>query len=271
MALITFTSSFGSGGEKIAQAVADTLGLEFYYDRKLQLRARSMGISNEEIEGFDEKAPGILDRLFTYKPALYLDLLGAVVYDVASTGKGVIVGHGAQFFLQDFDCALHVMVHASEATRSRLLMQEHAINEAAALDMLRRMDKRINDFIRYAFGRDWGQPSRYDMVINLDKIGPELAEKLIVEVAESDKVKACSLGALEKMEFSSLERRIDAALIKNNLSSPFAPILIDVPSKGHVHLSGLIPSDEQHRKIVAVVQGVPGVSLVVSDIRLVFV
>jgi cytidylate kinase len=264
MALITFTSSFGSGGEKIAQRVADQLGMEFVDDQKLQQRALSMGISNKEVESLDEKAPGLFDRLFTNKPAIYLDLLSAVIYDVASKGEGVIVGHGAQAFLQDFNCALHVLIHASEATRSRRLTQEQDMSEAAALGLVRKMDKRLKEFVQYASDRDWKDPSGYDIMINLDKIGAESATTLIVEMAKSDEVKKCSLKALEEMESSSLKRKIDAAIIKNNLSATH--VFVDVTGKGRVYLSGRTYSVDEHKKYILVVKGVPGVSEVRSEI-----
>ncbi len=266
MALITVTSSFGSDGEKIAQMVADQLGIELFDDRKLQHRALSLGISNDEVDHLNEKAPGFFDRLFTNKPALYLDLLGVVIYDVAGQGEGVIVGHGAQLFLQDFNCALHVRIHASEETRSRRLMQEQNMEPAAAREMVRRMDKRLKEFVQYAFNRDWNDPASYDMVINPDKIGAAWAAKLIVDFAGSDEVKACSYNALEAMQSSSLKHRIDAAMIKNNLASLLSPILINVNAKGEVHLTGRTHSDSERDKIIAVVRTVEGVSEVVSDI-----
>jgi CMP/dCMP kinase len=266
MALITITSSFGAGGEKIAQSVAEQLGVELFDDQKLQQTAHSLGISNDDVQHLDEKAPGFFDRLFTNKPAIYLDLLGAVVYNVAGSGQGVIVGHGAQRFLQDFNCALHIRIHAGEATRSRRLMTEQNMEQADALAMMRKMDRRLKEFIQYAFDRDWNDASNYDMVINLDKIGSARAAKLIVDFAGSDEIRTCSYKALEEMESSSLKHRIDAAMIKHNFSSLFTPVLIDVTGKGRVRLSGRTHSEADRDKITAVVRSVPGVTEVVSDL-----
>lgn len=268
MALITISSNFGSGGEKIAKRVSDQLGVEFFDDRILQQRVLAMGISKKEVESFDGKAPGFFDRLFTNKPAIYMDLIGAVIYDVAGKGEGVIVGHGAQAFLQNFNCAFHVMIHASDPTRSQWLTKEYNINEASAMGLVRKMDKRLKDFVQYAFDRDWNDPTGYDMVISLDKIGAEWATKLIIEVAKSDEIKECSFKALEEMESSSLKRRIDAAIIKNNLTSLFTLILVQITGKGQVQLSGWTPSENEHKKILGVVKGVSGVSEVKSEIIL---
>lgn len=266
MALITFTSSFGSGGEKIARGVSETLGIDFFDDSKLQQRALTIGIPAKDLGGLDEKAPRLFDRLFTNKPSLYLDLLGSVVYDIASSGEGVIIGHGAHVFLKDFNCALHVMVHSSEKTRRERLAKSKGIGDDDAERLIRRMDKRLREFVRYSFNRDWDDPSNYDLMINPDKLGADRAVKLIVDLAESDEVKACSLKALEEMEFSSLQRKVDAAIIKNNLTSPFTNILADVTGRGKVHLSGWTFNEDERKLALAVAENVPGVTEVTSDI-----
>jgi cytidylate kinase len=266
MPLITFTSNFGSGGMQIAEKVSKQLGIEYYDDRKLQERALSMGISNIKKERIVEGTPGFFDRLFTNKPALYLDLLGAVVYDVAEKGEGVIVGHGAQFFLKDFNCAFHVMVHAPEATRVQWLAKQQNISEDTGRILVRKMDKRLKEFVQYNFDRDWNDPSGYDLVINLDKIGIGWAIKLITEFAKSDEVKECSMNALEEMELSSLKYQVNAAVMKNNLYSPFAQIIVEIPGRGQVRLSGWTYSSDERRRIVAVAKSVSSVTEVRSDI-----
>ena len=266
MSLITFTSSYGSGGEKIAQKVSEQLGIEFYDDRKVQERALSMGIPSKEFEGLDEKAPGFFDRLFTNKPAVYLDLLGSVVYDIASTGEGVIVGHGAQVFLEDFNCALHVMLYASQEKRSEWIAQDQSMSKDAAMQLIRRMDKRQKEFIQYAFDRDWKDLSGYDLAINLEKVGADWATRLILELAGSDEIKSCSLKAIEEMEFSSLQRKVKAAIIKSNIPTSFAGINVEVTGKGTVHLKGWLDNENDLDKVIGIVKDVPGVNSVTSDI-----
>jgi len=266
MPLITLTSNFGSGAQKIAKKVSEQLKIEFFDDAKLQEKAIAMGLSRKDLEGFDEKAPRLFDRLFTNKPEMYLDLLGAVVLDIASKGEGVIVGHGAQAFLKDFNCALHVMVTAPEATRVKMLMQEQNIDETAARMVIDKLDKRFKEFVQYAFNRDWNDFTGYDLVINLEKMGPDLAVRLIVELAQSNEIKACSLNALEEMQQSSLKRRVEAAILRNNIASAFLHFIVDVSGGGKVHLRGWAYDDDEINKAIAVVKNVKGVTEVTSDI-----
>ncbi len=265
MSLITITSSFGSGGEKIAKEVSEQLGIELYDDHKIQERALSMGITSKDLAGIDEKAPRLFDRLFTNKPTLYLDLLGSVIFDIASEGEGLIVGHGAQVFLEDFHCALHVLIHTPEETRGKWLSKEQDITEEAAIQLVHKMDKRLKDFVQYAFNRDWKDSSGYDLVINLEKLSPDWAVKLILNLAGSEEIKTCSLKAVEEMESSSLKRKVDAAIIKSNFSD-FYTSFVEITGGGKVHLSGVIYSKEELEEMIKVIKSVPGVNEVTSEI-----
>lgn len=264
MVLITLSSNFGSKGEKIAQKVSQQLGVELFDDQKLQEQFVSMGISKKDLQKFNEKAPGFFDRLFTKKPAIYLDLLGSLVYDIASKGEGVIIGHGAQAFLKDFHCAFHVMIYASEKTRSEQLAQEQNISEDAAMKLVRRMDKRFEDFVQYAFNRSWNDPSGFDLIINLDKFGTDWAANVIVETAKSEKVKECSFNALMAMASFSLQRKVDVAIAQT--ATPQAYIFVDVTDKGKVHLTGSVYSEKDRKEVIEVAKNVPGVVEIKSDI-----
>ena len=200
-----------------------------------------------------------------------MDLLSSIVYDISSKGEGVIIGHGAHIFLKGFNCALHILIHASEETRRTDLVQDQNMSEDKALQLIRRMDKRQEDFVHYTFHRDWKDPSVYDLAINLDNLGPEWAARLIVELARSDEIKECSLTAMQEMELSSLKYKVEAALVENelreNLLAPTNNISVDVAERGIVHLSGWVSSDHDKQRMMEVVKKIPGVTEVRSDVN----
>ena len=66
MSLITITSGIGSSGMTIAQLVSNELKLDLYDDQKLQQEAVDIGISLEEVKDFDQKAPGLFNRILSY-------------------------------------------------------------------------------------------------------------------------------------------------------------------------------------------------------------
>ncbi len=267
MALITITIGIGCEGMAIAQGVADGLKLELYDDQRLQEEARKIGIPPEVLENVDEKAPGLLSRLLSRKPDVYLDLMEAVIYQVAHRGEGVIMGHGAQLLLRDFGCALQVRIHASESTRIRNLMDHQGLSQETAAKMIHKSDSERRGFLQFAFHKDWHDISLYDLIINRDKLSVDSAAKLIMEVAQSQEIKECSLTALDAMESRSLSKKIEAALLKNDIS--LTEIHIEIPEKGVALIRGWTHTRENKDLLLEVVKEVPGVSEVKSEVAVV--
>jgi cytidylate kinase len=267
MPLITISRGIGCGGEDIAKLVADGLKVELFDDLKLQQEAMEMGIKPEELNDLDEKAPGFFDLVFSKKPEIYLDYMESIVYEVAKKGEGVIIGHGSQMLLRDFECALHVHVYASEPARVQNLVKQKGINENAALKLIRKNDNEQKGFLRFAFHMDWNDPSLYDLIINTDKTGMDLTAKTIQEVALSGQMQACSLTALEAMEKLSLKKRIHAAILKNDIS--LLNLNVEVPEAGIVELSGFTHLAESKDQILKTIKEVSGVTEVKGDVAVI--
>ena len=263
MPLITISRGMGSGGEAIADIVSHQLKLELFDDERLHREAVEMGIRADEFDGFDEKVPGFWDYLWGQKPELYLDLMESVVYNVAKNGEGVILGHGSQFLLRDFGCALQVFIRASESARIKYLMTQSGMEKNAAKKLIHKSDHERSGFFRFAFHMDWDDPSLYDLVINTEKIGVDGAAKLIMESATSSGIKECSLNALESMERMGLRKRVRAALLKNKVN--LATLHVEVDTKGVVSLYGLISTKKAHDHVVETIKEVPGVIEVISE------
>jgi cytidylate kinase len=266
MALITITQSLGSGDADIAAKVAKELDLELFNDNKLKEIALEIGVQSDDLKLLDEKAPSFLDRFFSTKPAAYLEYMEAVIYEVSRRGQGVIFGHGSPILLHDFDCALHVFVHASDSKRMNNLMEQQSIDQKAAQSLIRKHDSHKKGFFRYAFNLEWKDPSLYDLYINIDKIGSESAIKLILTVANSEEVKACSLTALETMAQLSRKRKLRAKLLENHID--VSMINLDVPEENVVAVSGFTYSERDRNLINKILNADPDVSTVRSDVAL---
>ena len=264
MSLITITSGIGSNAMTIAQIVSTELKLNLYDDQKLQQESVDTGISSEEIKDFDQKAPGLFNRILSYKPQAYLNLMEALVYEVARRGQGIILGHGAQFLLRDFGCGLHVYIFSSESSRIQYLMDQQGISMDAAEKIIHKSDSERRGFLQFAFQMDWNDPSLYDLIINEDKLGTDSAAQLIMDVAQSQQIKACSITALYTMERLSLLKKVEAAILKNKISSQ--GFHIDVPERGIVHITGSLNPLESESGLLEVVKGVPGVLEVKLDV-----
>ena len=263
MPLITVTTSIGCGAIEVSQKVADLLKVELYDDERLQQEALNMGYSSEDLKGFDEKAPGLFDRLLRRRPEIYNELMAAVIYEVAHRDEGIIIGHGATYFLKDFSCALHLRMHTSEQFRIRRLMDQLKISRETALNMIRNRDNELKTFLDFLFQIDWNDFSLYDLVINVDKLGIDTAAEMIVNLAQAETIRECSLAALESMEKLSLLKKVEAAVMRDNINPQ--ELQIDVPQPGVVKLTGLINPMRTVAGVTELIKSVAGVKKVICE------
>lgn len=264
MSLITLTQSMGCQGREIAKLVADRLNLELYDDARLQKTLQSMGKGFENLKKFDEKAPGFFDRIISNQPDIFLDLMEAAIYEVAKNGAGVIIGHGGSFLLRDFGCALHVLIYANRSSRVRNIAEQQRISREVADRLLGKSDENQAGFFQFAFHREWNDLSLFDLVISTEKLSPTSVSKIIVEAAQNQEVKTCSLTALDAMDRLSLKKKIEAALLKNNFDPRY--IHITLPDKGVVLIRGLTESQDELTRIKEIVSAVEGAREVRSEV-----
>lgn len=267
MSLITITQDYGSHGYYVAQKVAEQLQLELYDDETLRDAAVKMGVQSENLNALKEQKPGFFDRLMSVKPEVYLEVLQGVVYNVSSTNSGVIVGHGSQVLLKDFGCALHVRIISPVEKRVKYFMEKKGIEEDLAREIVLSKDDGFKSFFQYAFDLDINNPLLYDLVLNTDKIGIETIISHIIDLAKSNEMAECSIGALDIMKCRSLERKIHAKLILNGVI--MTGIIVDVPEPGKAYVHGIISEEGERSKIIEIMGSIEDLKEVETKLTLV--
>ncbi len=266
MALITVSHNLGSGGLEIAGLAAVELDMPLYDDRKMQGIALASGLHPHDIRALDEKAPGFFDRILSRRPDIYLDFMESVVYEMARRGVGVIVGHGSQMLLRDFDCALHVRIHARESVRMARMAAEQGLSEADARKLVQKADARQKGFFNFAFQKRWDDAALYDLSINTEKLANGAAAAVVAAVAGDQRINECSLTALESMERLALVKRIEAELLKHEIDLKF--LTIEIRDEGLADVSGLVFTPAMVADMPDIVRRVPGVRKVDSRVML---
>jgi cytidylate kinase len=264
MPLITISQNLGSGGKAIATLVANGLDLELYDDARLQTEALKSGVRSEDLKHLGEKMPNLFDRILGTDPNVYIDVMESVVYDVSKQGRGVIIGHCSQMLLRDFNCALHVRINAPETKRIENLMRDQGITRENAAKLIDKSDRQLTSFYKYAYDLDLADPSLYDIVVNTEKLTDQTVANHIIELAGSDEISTCSLSALEAMEKLAQKKKVEAALLRNNIS--LHALEIAVHEKGRVSVSGLSSSKVAAERIPEMIRAVPGIEDVTSSI-----
>ncbi len=218
MYFITISELLGTNGEKIARKVAEELKYTYYGTEELFEAAAAMG-SLSNANKSDETVPGLLERLFSDKPKIYLDRLQSVIYEVAKKGNAVFFGRGGKFQLSSFDCAFHILVTGSTEKRIQRVMEEKQAGREVAEKMISHSDHDKRAFIRFAYDEDMLNPRLYDLVLNTDKLSIDSAVKMIVNAAESDEIKSCGIDSVQLLGKLSLNRKIESLLLEAGFKS----------------------------------------------------
>ena len=143
-------------------------------------------------------------------------------------------------------------------------MEQEGISREVADRLIRKSDDNQAGFFRFAFHRAWNDLSLFDLVISTEKMAVPSAADIIIEAAQNQEMKTCSLTALDAMDRLSLEKRIEAALLKNNFDPRY--IHLTVPDKGVVLVRGLTESDDEKNRLEKVVGAVDGANEVHSEV-----
>jgi cytidylate kinase len=266
MHFITFSRKMGANGTEIARRVAEKLGYSFYDTEAIEQTAQELGFL-ESVKGVDEKAPPLFQRIFSHKPAIGLDRIGSVVYELAKKGDAVFLGRGSHILLKSFHCALQIRVTASPEKRIENLV-ERGFHRDVASRAIQHSDHERASFIKFAFGVDWEIPELYDIVLNTDKLSIDLAVSTVLDLARSEEIKACSVDALSSLEMMSLKNRAEAALIEAGLTyGPMTSVSVSVPDPGKVQLAGVVEDVAGRTRAEKIVKGMKGVVAIDNQIR----
>ncbi|HIU58131.1 MAG TPA: cytidylate kinase-like family protein [Candidatus Ornithomonoglobus merdipullorum] len=159
--VITVTRQFGSLGRKIARAVADNLGYE-YYDRDIiELAVKEMRGDIEKLSAFDGQLASPFDKMMyplgkgnaNMKNALF-EMEKSIMVDLALTRNCVIVGRCSDYVLRKYNIPdanmLNVFIYSPIEKRLENCKYELNIeNPGEAYTYLMKVDKARADFYKH--------------------------------------------------------------------------------------------------------------------------
>lgn len=183
---VAISREAGAGGSPVGQIVGRMLGWEVLDRNILDRVAQRYKLSRPLLEMVDEtRANWAFDVLGTWlDPKLiphekYVIHLGHVVLAAACQASAVYVGRGVQFLLPK-DRGLSVRIIASEAYRTqRIAERENLTQKQARLKMLN-VDNGRRAFVRRFFHHDIDNAHLYDIVLNVERLGPTATAECIV-------------------------------------------------------------------------------------------
>jgi hypothetical protein len=140
----------------------------------------------------------------------------------------------------------------------------------AAARAIKRSDDERSALVKFAFGVDWEDPARYDLVLNMDKLSVPVAVSTVLHVVRSPSISDASGEALRALGMLALARRAEAALLEATVSQGFsASLSVAVVEPGTVRVSGDVQTPERRAEAEKILRNVKGVASVENAIRVI--
>lgn len=170
--VITMSRTIGSGGDYIAQAVAERLGIELYGQEIINGIAAEANVSASLIEAMNDKLDAVDAWIYSavfgkhVSRDEYVHFLSTVIRGLYHTG-GVIAGRGGHVILAGRDILRVRIVGSVEACATRVSEQE-GISYAEAKRKVQDSNKRRGKFIWDLFHSRYNEPTNFDLIVNTD-------------------------------------------------------------------------------------------------------
>lgn len=181
----------GAGGGTLARNVGRRLDWKVYDHELIEAIAQRMQVSPDEVRAFDELAPSVVQdwilplREEYYAPQeAYLDHLAKLIEAIGRAGDSIIVGRGANFLLPRGE-TLAVRVIAPLKARAVRLAERMQVSVRTARRAARDLDRRRLQFDRTMHRADAADPHNFDLVVDTDSLGLEIATDLVVRAVEA--------------------------------------------------------------------------------------
>jgi cytidylate kinase len=240
----------------LAECLADRLGYRCVDRDIIVERAAAGGVSQDELMDTLLKPPSLLDR-FRHKKYLYLALIQAALAEEVRTGKVVYHGNAGHLLLTGLRHVLRVRIIAPMEYRLATLQDRLKLNRGEAQAYIRTVDDARRKWTRYLYGVNWGDPSLYDIVLNLEQIGIDDACQVVVTMAKQKPFETTP-ECLADLDDLALASRVRANLA---LNGPTAGLELEVTAHGSsVAIKGKAVDLEQVAEIERVARNTPGVA-----------
>ena len=171
--MITLSREPGSGGDMVAEGIAESLSLDLFHQNMIHEMAHSAKVSHQLVRSLDERALNVLEDSIAAVvkqrhlwPDEYLKHLLKVIGTIGNHANSIIVGRGANFILPQPD-TFRIRIIAPRHHRIEKYAEKNGIGMDEAKRRILKIESDRRAFIRKYFHEDIADPANYDLVINL--------------------------------------------------------------------------------------------------------
>ena len=216
-------------------------------------------ISRNQVEKFDEKAPGLLARL-TNSYEKYNNLFKFYIFEkLLKNPDCIVMGRCGTFFLKDVPGLLRLRTVSSEDVKIKRLMDRYNVDERAAKKMVAHKELERTEQAKYLYNATWGKPSNYDISINTDKLSVDsicaMVKGLVAEL-DKDDYRAAQEKKLKELLIS--QKAVNTVLYEEKIDVNFLEVKIE---EGKAVILGSASKEDDIIKAGEIVKKVTGVEI----------
>lgn len=196
--VITIARGFGSGGKDIAMRLGKELGIPCYERQILTMASDQSNIDESVFVETDEKlrgkyianwlrripVSGVVEPTSSnfVSDVNVFNIQADIIRNLAETESCIIVGKCADDILRNYNNVISVYIEAPRAACVKSITEKLHVSEKRANKLITETDRyRARYYSYYTSGKDWTNPTNYDLVLNSDRIGRENCVKVIKE------------------------------------------------------------------------------------------
>lgn len=263
MAIITITRGLHSGGEEIAAAVAEKLGARCVSSEVLMEAAKNYNVPETKVSQVFETSPTFWERM-TESRRTFLAYIQATLADWAGGDSLVYHGNAGQELLREVPHVLKVRLVYPIPFRVQRIMDQFDQSQEEAERFVQHIDDERTKRMQYMFQADWRDPRRYDLMLRMERIPKDHAEKVILGLAGLPEFQLNDEKRVVFRDFI-IKTRV-YALMASTVVGRLSLINVTV-NEGVVTLEGTLTSHEAMiEQIVEEVEKMEGVKAVNNEI-----
>ena len=279
MPIITISRGSFSHGKEIAEKVAEILNYECISREILIEASQSFQVSERKLLESIHDAPSLLERI-THGRERYIAYIRAALLDHVRKDNVVYHGHAGHLLISEIPHVLKVRVIADMEERIALVQQRNNLSRNEAVAFISDEDKHRSRWTRYLYKMDIEDPRLYDIIIHIGGLKISDACEIICCAVRCETFKTTreSIGAISDLAIVNHVKAALQTVCEAEVRSANGIVYVRVPPqkikrtgqispKLQLHLQETI-KDDITKKIIEIVQNIPGVKEVVCDVEM---
>ena len=205
MAVITISRQFGAGGWTLATRLSQRLDYRCINEDMIKDAASKLNVSSGQVHYFEKEGASklmrfidklvntnfidrhISERYGYVNERNYVEVIRKIITELYEKGNIIIIGRGGQFILKDYPKTRHILLVQELSSRIEFMMKYYNLSLAEAEKAIKQRDQIRNRFLGFfAETSRIDDPIHYDLVINMDRVGMDKAENLVVELVKEE-------------------------------------------------------------------------------------